>query len=554
MHSKLLFFVLFFPLICRSQAINTVAGNGTGGFSGDGGPATAAQFGVTPGTYGVAADNAGNFYIVDRGNNRIRKVSSTGNISTFAGCGATTPVVDGIAATAAAMEYPEGIATDNAGNVYFGDPGSATLGHCRVRKVSPAGIITTVAGDGTNGSTGDGGPATAAQLSQPGYLATDKYRNLYICDINTLRVRKVDTNGIITAFAGTGVIGFSGDGGPATAAQFYHNFGVACDTSGNVFISDYHRIRKVDAMGIISTYAGTGVSSYSGDGGPATAAGINAAYGLAVNRYGELFFCDYYDQRIRKIDTAGIITTVAGSGTSGFSGDGGPATAAQLNYPVDICFGVNDKLYIDDYSNGRIRSFPTIPDTPRFASPEYELIAACSGQPDSLNTHLPVIESMAGLGLTWSVSMPPLHGTAYVACAAVSTGGSVTPSGAYYVPASGYTGADSFSVVVSNGSAGDTVMLHFTATNCALAAATEGAALTHAISVFPDPATNELTIGTGTTAFTSFMIVNPIGSIVVEEQITQPQTTVNVRSLSPGPYYIILNGGEGRIIKRFIKY
>ena len=327
-----------------SENISTVAGTGTSGFSGDGGAATAAQLSRPR---GVAVDGSGNLYIADASNHRIRKVDTSGNISTVAGTGTSGFGGDGGAATEATLNYPRGVALDGAGNLYIADRNNH-----RIRKVDTSGNISTVAGTGTSGFGGDGGAATAAQLSRPRGVAVDGSGNLYIADDFNYRIRKVDTSGNISTVAGTGTFGFGGDGGAATAATLNAPGGVAVDGSGNLYIADTFndRIRKVDATtGNISTIAGTG--KFSGDGGAATAATFNSPGGVAVDGSGNLYIADIYNQRIRKVDAStGIISTIAGSGSTGigssFGGDGGAATAARINYPYRVALDGAGNLYI----------------------------------------------------------------------------------------------------------------------------------------------------------------------------------------------------------------
>jgi sugar lactone lactonase YvrE len=334
------------PVAFFQSNIVTVAGSPVP--LGDGGPATAAQL-TTP--YGVAIDS-GNVYISDSGNNRIRRVDpATGTITTFAGTGVAGSAGDGGPATAAQLNGPAGVVVAS-GSLYIAD----FTGN-RVRRVDLAtGTITTFAGTGVAGSGGDGGPATSAQLNSPRGLAVDS-GNLYIADSVNNRVRKVDlATGTITTFAGTGVAGFSGDGGPATAAQLNGPAGVVV-ASGSLYIADFtgNRVRRVDlATGTITTFAGTGVAGFSGDGGPAAAAQLNTPRFLAVAS-GNLYITDSGNHRVRKVDLAtGIITTFAGTGVAAFGGDGGPATAAQLNVPLGVAADAGN-LYIADVLNNRIR-------------------------------------------------------------------------------------------------------------------------------------------------------------------------------------------------------
>ena len=318
--------------------IITVAGNGSIGFGGDAGPATSANV-YNP--LGVAVDTGGNLYIADQNNNRIRKVNPSGIISTLAGNGTQTDTIDGPGgnpaddlgdsgpATSASLTLPTGAAVDSAGNLYIADQGNN-----RIRKVTPGGTISTVAGNGTAGFTGDGGQASSTSLNQPNAVAVDTAGNLYIADRSNHRVRKVATGGIISTVAGDGTATFAGDGGPAAGAALNLPSGVAVDTAGNLYISDFanSRVRKVDhTTGFISTVAGNGTFGFFGDGGPATVAYLNSPAGLAVDGSGNLYIADFSNQRIRRVNPAGIISTVAGNGTAGFSGDGGSATSASLH-------------------------------------------------------------------------------------------------------------------------------------------------------------------------------------------------------------------------------
>lgn len=339
--------------------ISTVAGTGKLGSSGDGGLATTAQMGDPK---GLAVDSAGNLYIADYDNNRIRKVTSDGMISTVAGSGTGLGSNsggysgDGGKAIEAKLRFPIDVAIDSTGNLYIAD----SLNH-RIRKVTSDGIISTVAGTGSKGYGGDGGPATAAKLNQPYGVNVDSGGNVYIADYGNSRIRKITTDGIINTVAGIGTglgsnSGYSGDGGPATAAQLAGPMAVAIDRSGNLYIADFgnNKVRKITPAGIISTIAGTGSRDYGGDGGLATAAMLNPS-GIAIDTASNLYIADQANNRIRKITTDGVITTVAGNGTYGGNGDGGLATAAQLGHPYGVAIDSASNLYIADYGNCRIR-------------------------------------------------------------------------------------------------------------------------------------------------------------------------------------------------------
>ena len=333
----------------RAGVITTVAGTGVWGYSGDGGPATAAQLHYPQ---GVAVDATGNLYIADQLNHRVRRVDRAGVITTVAGTGVWGYSGDGGPATGAQLDHPQGVAVDAAGNLYIGDSGNE-----RVRRVDRAGVITTVAGTDAGGAVGDGGPATDAQLASPGGVAVDRLGNLYIGDSGSARVRRVDPAGVITTVAGTGVSGYSGDGGPATNAQLTWPAGVAVDRLGNLYIVDRenYRVRRVDRAGVITTVAGTGGGGPVGDGGPATSAALNQPGGMVVDGLGNLFIAENANHRVRRVDPAGVITTVAGTGVAGHSGDGGPAASARLGFPEGVVVDAAGNLYIADSGNHRVR-------------------------------------------------------------------------------------------------------------------------------------------------------------------------------------------------------
>lgn len=343
--------------VSAAGIISTVAGNGTSGFSGDGGPAIGAQLNSAQ---LVVPDTLGVLYILDAGNQRIRKVSLQGVIQTIAGNGFSTYGGDGGQAANAVLSTPTSVALDRSGNLYLADSGNSVI-----RKISTQGIITTVAGTpGPGGYSGDGGPAVNALLSSARGVAVDGAGNLYIADTGNNRVRRVSPDGTIATIAGSGTAGYSGDGGKATNAQLYGPWNVAVDGSGNVIISDTYnsRIRKVSSDGSITTIAGNGSAGYSGDGGPAATASLSQPHGLAFDSNGNLFVADYLNSRIRRIDTNGVITTVAGNSTRGFfsgndgpSGDGGPAVDAELWQPSGLTVDQSGYLYFADYTNARIR-------------------------------------------------------------------------------------------------------------------------------------------------------------------------------------------------------
>jgi hypothetical protein len=352
MKHTLLKLFTFFVLGASAQTytINTLAGKGAGGYSGDGGPATAAELKSPADGF---PDASGNIYIADELNNRVRIVNTAGIISTFAGNGIMGFSGDNGPATGAELYYPTDVSTDGSGNVYIKD-----FENNRVRKINNAGIISTIAGNGIAGYSGDGGPATAAEINFSWSMYSDDSGNIYIAEGTNNRIRKVNTAGIINTIAGTGTAGYSGDGGPATAAKLNNPTGVYSDISGNVYIAEYqgYRIRMVNTAGIISTIAGTGAAGYSGDGGPATAAKLDWPDGVCSDSLGNIYIADYAGNRIRMVNTNGIINTIAGNGTGGYSGDGGPATGAELYNPTRVHIAPSGNIYIADWANNRIRT------------------------------------------------------------------------------------------------------------------------------------------------------------------------------------------------------
>ncbi|HEX3300087.1 MAG TPA: SMP-30/gluconolactonase/LRE family protein [Actinomycetota bacterium] len=296
----------------RVQSLGVGHGDLNNGFAGDGGPATTASYSCPA---GLAFDPNGNLYIDDHANNRVRAVDARGIVTTVAGSGPAgvnlgTYAGDGGPATRARLSEPIGIAFDRHGDLFIADRDNAA-----VRTVGIDGIISTIAGTGVTGFSGDGDVATKAELSDPEYLVVDRRGNVYFTDQINERIRRIDTHGVITTIAGTGTAGDGGDGGPATSAQLNGPYGLAIDAAGDLFVSDSMsaRVRMIDTSGRITTVAGTGVPGYTGDGGPATLAALNEPAGLAVDDAGNLYIADAGNGAIRMVDTRGIITTVVRS-------------------------------------------------------------------------------------------------------------------------------------------------------------------------------------------------------------------------------------------------
>jgi uncharacterized protein (TIGR03437 family) len=336
-----------------AQVITTVAGTDWV-FRGDGRLANSAPLGRL---WGIAVDSTGNIFAADGDNAVIVKVSLSGALSVVAGNGLIGFSGDGGPARNASLAGPRAVAVDRCGNLYI-----AEMGH-RVRRVDTAGIITTIVGTGLAGYGGDGGPATAARLFYPSGLVVDDAGTLYIADSFNHRIRKVDNKGIITTLAGDGFEGpnlsgrYWGDGGPAIKASFNRPQGIAVDDSGELYIADMfnNRVRKIDRSGVITTAVGNGTEGPFGDGGLASNASLNKPTAVTVDRLGSLYIADRFTQRIRKVERTGLITALAGNGTPGFSGDGGPALEASLNFPNGVTADAHGAIYVADTFNGRIR-------------------------------------------------------------------------------------------------------------------------------------------------------------------------------------------------------
>ncbi len=338
-----------------SFTITTVAGTGKARFDNDN--ALATECSISHPT-AVAVDSKGNLYIADHNNARIRKVSHDGIMTTIMGTG---ELVETVPPAGPAKDIPlaraYGIAVDHEDNLYV-----ASRGQSVIYKVTPDGMARVIAGNGTRGFGGDGGPATEAMIAWSNHLVADKAGNLFIADSGNQRIRKIDKMGIITTIAGTGEDGFSGDGGPALEATMTGGSAIDIDDAGNLYMADFenHRIRKVSTDGIMSTIAGTGEPKFNGDGLPALESNIGEPCGVAVDSKGYVYIGDQINLRVRVVTPSGTMHTVAGTGQWGRTGDGGPATAARIRNPDIITFDAEDNLYFPDNQNNLIRKLTRI--------------------------------------------------------------------------------------------------------------------------------------------------------------------------------------------------
>ncbi len=361
----------------QSYAVSTMAGSGHAGTAGDGGPATAAQF-LLPGA--VAIDGSGSVFVVDMQSHRVRKVATDGTISTVAGTGTPGFAGDGGPAKAAQLCFPRSVAVDAAGNLFIAD----TLNN-RIRKVSIAGVISTVAGNGLAGFSGDGGPATNARLAFPYSVAVDRANGLLIADTLNQRIRRVAPDGTITTVAGNGTAGIGGDGSLATAAELSLPGTLATDNLGAFFVAGLSdtRVRKVDGSGMIATVAGSSAPGLGGDGSAGKAA-VSFPRALAVDPTGNLLVADTYNNRIRKVATSGTVTTIAGENGPGFLGDGGFAKSARFNGPIGLAVDAGGNLLVVDAGNLRVRKLTVVARGCRFELGSASALAPPAGGEGSI--------------------------------------------------------------------------------------------------------------------------------------------------------------------------
>ena len=349
--------------VCQAQTppaftITTVVGTGTGGFAGDGAAANIANINFPT---SIARSSSGTRYIADTFNVRIRTVQSDGIIRTVVGMGTRGFSGDGAAATSALISSPYGVAVDAAGNIYFSD----SLNHM-VRKVGTNGTITRIAGTGVQGYGGDGLNAVDALLNLPTGLAVDTAGNVYVADTQNHRIRKISTDGKIATVLGTGQPNYNGDGGAGSESPVFYPEGVALDSAGNLYVADTfnHRVRKLSTAGVVTTVAGNGIAAFRGDEAAANAASLNYPRGVFVDASGNILIADSINNRVRMVTENGVIRTIAGTGLFGDSGDDGPAAQAKFRYPRAVISNGAGGYLVLDTDNHRIRQLTPIPQTP----------------------------------------------------------------------------------------------------------------------------------------------------------------------------------------------
>ena len=521
----------------------TLAGTGSGWFSGDGGMATAAQLNNPQ---GIAVNNSGDVYIADELNNRIRRVHS-GIISTIAGTGVAGYTGDGFAATAAYLNAPFGIAVDATGNLYIADNQNF-----RVRMVNTSGIISTIAGTGVAGYTGDGFAATAAKIGYVQGMGIDLSGNLYISDDGNHVVRKIATTGIITTIAGTGVSGLSGDGGAATAAKINNPRGIKADAAGNIYFADNgnSRIRKVDPSGIITTFAGC--SGACSGLGPATARTIGNTEDVAIDAAGNIYLTT--GDSIFIVDLTGIITYFAGGGIHdtipfndcrvseyGLVSSPYGASFMSMNSHNELYCSITGLHMVTKITNNR---------PPTFAYGHNLNTTICSGITFvHLDSILAIIDSDQSQWETWNVLTPPVHGTtSSFGYTIASSGDTTNPVGSFYFPAAGYIGTDSFTVVTTDCvGASDTTTVYINIPNCALAVSKQSTGYGPGVKVYPNPSegTFSCIIYSSVTEDAAIVISNVLGQHVQTLKLsTNKQETIKT-DLAPGVYILSARTTDG---------
>jgi type IX secretion system substrate protein len=510
------------PIVVLGQkgTITTICGNGTPGDSGDGSLAISAT--IQYSGWGII-DVFGNYYF-QQDNSKVRKINTAGIISTIAGTGIAGYGGDGFPASSAILRYPDNIATDTLGNIYIADNANS-----RIRKVDAVtGIISTFAGTGTSGFSGDGLPATSAELSAPYGLCSDHFGNIYVYDQTWSVIRKINATGYISTIAGTpGIPGLTGDGGPATSAELTDVEDLYCDSRGNIYLSGANIRMITVSSGVISLVAGVDTFGFSGDGGPATAAKMNIAKAITFSSNGLLYFADQKNNRIRMIDSFGIIHTVVGNGTQGFFGDGGKDTSSELYWPEGVAFDSCDNLYINDNSNLRIRKV-TYPITPASITVSAPAIAA-------IGSTVTATAVVANAGTKYSIDWMN-HGTVF----ATTT-----------VPTVTYTKTMPVDMITAK----------ITPNACHDTALSESAKVSspqedylppgmQSVSIYPNPANDVLHMD-NLPASAGYRMLTVVGAVVQQGSLQQGDNSISIATLPRGMYLLeagltpALSKGEG---------
>jgi sugar lactone lactonase YvrE len=533
--TKLLLALCFAGCMANAQVISTIAGNGTYGFSGDGGLAISAEFAAPQ---SVVIDAAGSLYISDISNQRIRKITPNGIISTFAGNGTAGFSGDGGQATAAKINDPLGIVLDAAGNLYIADQQNQ-----RVRKITTTGIISTVAGNGTQSFGGDAGQATAAELNNPTDVAIDASGNLYIADESNNCVRKVTTAGIISTFAGNRSPSFSGDGGQASSAGLNTPVGLTFDGSGNLYISDFNnwRVRKVATSGIISTIAGNGTEGYSGNGGQATSAELDGVNDIALDGSNNIYITDGLNNVIRKISSSGIISNYvgtgfdAGTGLGGYTGDGGSPTSAELFSPDGIAIDGSGNMIFVDNGNDVLRKVSSKCPANAGLNVTDQNTACCGCATTGVQIGTP---SVANMAYSWSPS------------ANISGSSTIAQPTASWCSAAGaskiYTVTVSYSLCTTATSTVQVTTHQFTGSGCCKLATgipTESQ-IAQGFTMYPNPASKDVTISLYDKA--AYLQISDIqGRLVYEtKNVDAGEFKLDLNAYNGGIYFISIKIGD----------
>ena len=533
----------------------TVAGSGIAGYSGDGG---SAKLSSISGPKDVCMDAAQNIYFTDKANGRIRKINAKGVISTVAGGGVS--LADGVPATTAAIT-PNYMCVSTGGNIYF------TTAN-QIKKINTTtGIITTIAGTATPGFSGDGLPAISALLYNPQGICIDAANNIYFVDRGNDRIRKITaTTGIITTIAGTITTGYTGDGGPATDAQLHAPVAICVNPAGDVYFSDQNPnypnydnsiIRKITAStGIVSHVAGSLAGAYT-YGVPAIDAILGTTTGMCFGNDGNLY-CDEMSCSCRMINhTTDTLELIGGNFyVQGYTDDLASPNA-NMNIPYGLCVDPAGSVYVADSMNQRIRKLIKLSHTPKFAYGRGEFIDAAIGIAYPVDSLLWITDLDDAQTETWSIITPPMHGTVAGFPATAPSSGTVRttkPTGLSYTADLSYPGSDLFRVRVSDGLLSDTITIYVGEYSGTLGvnSLTTGASM----NVFPNPASSVLNIQwnnmeTGTTTIVISDIADRVlynTSVVNNGKMNTKQ--VDISSFPAGVYIIRLNGTD---VRKFVK-